>query len=64
WVVEVISQIRAVRAEMNVPPAAQIDMILNGGGAEVSRRLETHRDLITRLARLKTVERDQAVPKG
>ncbi|MGE0096419.1 MAG: valine--tRNA ligase [Alphaproteobacteria bacterium] len=64
WVVDLISQIRAVRAEMNVPPAAQIDMILNGGGAEVTRRLETHRDLIQRLARLKTVERDQTVPKG
>jgi valyl-tRNA synthetase len=64
WVVDLISQIRAVRAEMNVPPAAQIDMILNGGGAEVTRRLETHRDLILRLARLKAIERDQSVPKG
>ena len=64
WVVELISQIRAVRAEMNVPPATQIAMILNGGGAEVTRRLEAHRDLILRLARLKTIERDQSVPKG
>jgi valyl-tRNA synthetase len=64
WVVALISSVRAVRAEMNVSPAAQIDMILNGATPETLKRLETHRDLIVRLARLKTIERDAAVPKG
>jgi valyl-tRNA synthetase len=64
WVVALVSAIRAVRAEMNVSPAAQIDMILNGATSETLKRLDRHRDLIVRLARLKTIERDVSVPKG
>ncbi|MFO0997508.1 MAG: valine--tRNA ligase [Alphaproteobacteria bacterium] len=64
WVVSLISSIRAVRAEMNVSPAAQIDMVLNGASTETLARFDRHRDLIVRLARLKAIERDAAVPKG
>jgi len=64
FVVEAISQIRAVRAEMNVPPAAEIALIVNGADAADAARLERHRDLIARMARLSSIARDQAVPKG
>ena len=64
FVVEAISQIRAVRAEMNVPPAAQVALIVNGADAATAQRLERHHDLIARMARLSSIARDQAVPKG
>ncbi len=52
WVIRIISAIRAVRSEMNVPPSARLDILLRDAGEATRRRLETHRDLISRLARL------------
>ena len=52
WVVRLISQIRAVRSEMNVPPKAKIPMLLKDGDAAAQAALATHRDLILRLAGL------------
>ena len=65
WVVRLISAIRAVRAEMNVPAAAKIPMQLKGAGETTAARLETHRGIITRLARLDGVAlADGEPPKG
>ncbi|MDG5494402.1 valine--tRNA ligase [Niveispirillum sp. BGYR6] len=65
WVVKLISTIRTVRSEMNVPPSAQLPLLLKGANAETERRLATHRDLILRLARLSGVEAtDAEAPKG
>jgi valyl-tRNA synthetase len=52
WVVRLVSTVRAVRSEMNVPPAAQLPLLLEGASAESRARLDRHRDLILRLARL------------
>ncbi len=56
WVVRLISQVRAVRAEMNVPPAAKVPMLLKDAGPDATRYLEAHRDVIERLARLESSE--------
>jgi len=65
WVVRMISQIRAVRAEMNVPPGAKIPMMLKDAGAETRDRLETHKSLLMTLARLDDAQLlDGDVPKG
>jgi len=65
WVVKLISTIRTVRSEMNVPPSAQLPLLLKGANAETERRLATHRDLILRLARLSGVDAtNEAAPKG
>jgi valyl-tRNA synthetase len=64
WVVDAISHIRTVRAEMNVPPAAQLPLIVNGANAATAERLARHNDLIVRLARLSGIERDKGTPKG
>ncbi|MCH7831875.1 MAG: class I tRNA ligase family protein, partial [Proteobacteria bacterium] len=65
WVVRLISQVRAVRAEMNVPPKAKIPLILKDAGDKAQARLGRHQDLIRRLARLSSLdELDGEVPKG
>ena len=64
WVVELITQVRAVRSEMNVPAAAKIPMIVNGAGEAGKARLATHEDQIMRLARLSSLEVDGGVPAG
>ena len=52
WVVRLISQVRARRAEMRVPAAAKIPLLLKDAGPDSLARLESHRDLICSLARL------------
>ena len=64
WLVEIVSRIRAVRGEMNVPPGAKIPLILKGASAETWDRVATHRALIDRLARLSDVGFGDAVPPG
>lgn len=65
WVVRLITEIRSVRADMNVPAAAKIDMLLKGANADSKARLQKYADIITRLARLSKAEASEAdAPKG
>jgi valyl-tRNA synthetase len=64
WVIRLISEIRAVRSEMNVPPGARIPLLVQGAGPRTKMRLDTHRDIIRTLARLATIEHTTAIPKG
>jgi valyl-tRNA synthetase len=65
WVVRLVSQVRAVRAEMGVPPGAKIPLLLKDAEEESRTRLATHRHLIADLARLSSVEALKGeVPKG
>jgi valyl-tRNA synthetase len=65
WVVRLISGIRAVRAEMNVPAAAKIPLVVKDGSARTKERLSKHRTAIERLARIEGVsELSGPVPKG
>ncbi len=64
WLMELISKIREVRSEMNVPAAAKIPMLLTGGDAQSARRLNSHLDVLLRLARLESANVDGTVPAG
>ncbi|MBM3532145.1 MAG: valine--tRNA ligase [Alphaproteobacteria bacterium] len=54
WVVKLISEIRSVRSEMNVPPSVTLKLQVKDAGAETKQRLVRHDDLIRRLARVET----------
>ncbi|CCG40489.1 valine--tRNA ligase [Magnetospirillum molischianum] len=56
WVVRVVSTVRTVRSEMNVPPSAQVDLLVGGLAPARSGWLSTHGDLIRRLARCRSLE--------
>ena len=65
WVVRLVSHVRAVRAELNVPPAARIPLYLKDADAAAAERLGRHRPLIAMLARAEPVEvLTGTVPKG
>ncbi|MBO6558933.1 MAG: valine--tRNA ligase [Nisaea sp.] len=64
WVVRLISEIRSIRAEMNVPAGAKIDLLLKDMSAETKARLERHREVILRLARLESAEATDQIPSG
>jgi len=54
WLVRLIGGIRTVRAEMNVPVAAKLPLLLQGASTEALDRFARHEALIFRLARIET----------
>jgi valyl-tRNA synthetase len=65
WVLRLITLVRSIRAEMNVPAAAEIPLLLKDAGDEAEGRLAAYRDLIITLARLSSTGLlDHEVPKG
>jgi len=51
WLVDLVTEVRSIRAEMNVPPGARVPLTLSGAGEETRARLARHRDLILTLGR-------------
>jgi valyl-tRNA synthetase len=64
WVVRLISEIRSVRTEMNVPVAAKVPLALPGASAALRERARRHEETISRLARLESITFPKAAPKG
>jgi valyl-tRNA synthetase len=64
WVVGLISSVRSVRAEMNVPAAAKVTLLLKDADRSSRARLDRHRDAIMTLARAGKIELAETVPQG
>ncbi len=64
WVIDVISQIRSVRSEMNVPAGAKAPVEIVGANAATLARVDAWRDELSRLARLQSIVASQTVPSG
>jgi len=62
WIVRLISEVRGVRAEMNVPASAQLTMHLRDASAVTKARLAKHQEIIRRLARLDSIEAESTSP--
>jgi valyl-tRNA synthetase len=52
WVIDLVTAVRSVRSEMNVPAAAQIPLVLVAASDAVQQRAERWAEFINRLARL------------
>ena len=64
WLIECISEIRSVRADMNVPPKAAIDLIVRGANEDTGRRLSDYEEILKRLAKLNSIQVTEDTPKG
>jgi valyl-tRNA synthetase len=64
WLVDLVSGIRSVRSEMNVPPAAMAPLEMVGADATTRERVARHEPAIQRLARVGEVGFADAAPKG
>jgi valyl-tRNA synthetase len=64
WIIDLVTEVRQVRAEMNVPPSARAPLTLIGASPVTRERLNRHRDLIVTLARLESVREAETPPKG
>lgn len=64
WLVSLISEIRSVRVEMNIPAGAKVAIVVAGANDETKAQLKTHEPAILRLARAETVDVADAAPSG
>ncbi|WP_332700484.1 valine--tRNA ligase [Devosia sp.] len=62
WLIDVITNVRSVRSEMNVPAGAKLPIVVVGAGDTTLRRLVAGTSLITRLARLEEISPQTTVP--
>jgi valyl-tRNA synthetase len=64
WVVDLVTAIRSVRAEMNIPPASQIPLVLAAASEKTRARADRWADMIKRLARIADISFVDAPPQG
>ena len=65
WAIRLITQVRAVRSEINVPARASLPLYLRGAAQTTQQRLAAQQETIRRLARLQSIELlDGQVPRG
>jgi len=62
--VDLVSAIRSVRAEMNIPPATLVPLTLVGASDDTRARAERWREVIKRLARLGDIGFADRAPDG
>jgi valyl-tRNA synthetase len=64
WVVDLVTAIRSVRAEMNIPPSTLTALVLAGASAETKQRVPRWSDVIKRMARLNDISFADRAPEG
>jgi valyl-tRNA synthetase len=64
WLIDLVSGVRSVRAEMNVPPSARIALLLKDANVITAARLSEHRDIALTLARLSGARLTPEIPQG
>ena len=64
WLIDLVTEVRSLRAEMNVPPSARPPLAMVQPDEEGAARLARHRDLILTLARVSAAETAEAAPAG
>lgn len=64
WLVRLVTAIRAVRAEMNVPAGAKLPLHYHGASDNTVTNMNTHKDLIMRLARIDSIEAVTLIAEG
>ncbi|HNB28061.1 MAG TPA: valine--tRNA ligase [Alphaproteobacteria bacterium] len=56
WVIRLVTDVRALRAEMNITPGAQLTLLVRDASPATAARLQQFGDLIKRLARAERLE--------
>lgn len=62
WVQTVISEIRSVRADMNVPVKAEIELIVDGANEGTVQNLEKYNAVLKQMCRLISIRTSDEVP--
>jgi len=63
-VVDLVTAIRSVRAEMNISPSTLTPLVLAGASAETRARVPRWNDVVRRMARLSDISFADSAPEG
>ena len=63
WLIRLISEVRSVRSEMNVPAGAKVPLVISGASDGTTARAKRHEETILRHARIDAMSFDK-VPAG
>jgi len=64
WVVDLVTSIRSVRAEMNIAPATLLPLVLAGASSATQKRVARWSEFVRRLARLAEISFAGTAPQG
>lgn len=64
WLKSVISEIRSVRADINIPASARIDLLVKDACEHTREGFDAFKDILMYMARLNSVSYVDVVPKG
>jgi valyl-tRNA synthetase len=64
WVIDLITAIRSVRVEMNIPPATRLTLVLAGVSPQTKERAQGWSEFVRRLARVAEISFADAPPQG
>jgi valyl-tRNA synthetase len=64
WVIDLITAVRSVRVEINIPPATLTPLVLAGASDETRARAPRWSDVIKRMARLSDISFADRAPEG
>ena len=64
WLIELITEVRSVRTEMNIPPSRKAKMVLVGASKQTISRMGTYKEALERMARMESWETADTAPKG
>ena len=62
WLIDVITNIRSLKAEMNIAPGKPLNAVLVGASQDILDRVERNRPLLARMARLEEISASNSVP--
>jgi valyl-tRNA synthetase len=64
WVIDLVTAIRSVRVEMNIPPAISLPLVLAGVSSEITARARRWAEFVKRLARVGEISFADSAPRG
>ncbi|PLW77667.1 valine--tRNA ligase [Cohaesibacter celericrescens] len=64
WLVDTITAIRSVRAEMNIPQSTKLTLVFVGASKQTKERLAAQDAVLKRVARCESITTSQEVPQG
>jgi len=64
WLIKLVSEIRAARSELNVPPGVRLNLFVADAAAETAARLDRQHGVLSRLARLDSIQLAPFAGKG
>ncbi|HHB1426041.1 TPA: valine--tRNA ligase [Serratia odorifera] len=64
WIKQAITAVRNIRAEMNIAPSKQLEVLLRNANGDAQRRVQDNQSFIEKLARLQSITLLPAGEKG